>query len=292
MSHAAFSGGSAMRLGAYLPALAIFLGAAPSSCSSCFEGKQVKPRAEFAWDFTDFDVLDAAFEGHVALELNLLERIADPDDAKKLHDFGRDEGSSLAQTRELLDNAIGEAEAGLQKKWSRRELVLRMVSASLAAPFYEPDEGRRADDTDDDSRYDRASIAESVEQLRQSYPDRADTLPDLEKLQADAKKAEEKGESGSTGMEVVCHFRMAYTDRRPEGDFKTKKDLELALLRVEPMKASVRLVYEIVTPGGVSEKANSDPVLALEVITLKFECDGEKWKAVSEAEADDDMGEE
>lgn len=287
MSHAAFSGWIAIRTGVCLPVLAMAVATAPGSCSCRFDAK---PRGEFAWDFSDLEVLNAADEGAFALDLNLLERIADPDDAKKLRDFGRDAGSSLAQTRELVDSAIRDAESGLQSKWPRQKLTLRMVSASLVAPFYDPEEGKRADDVGSEDRLNRASIAESVEQLRESYPDLAATLPDVEKLKAEAKKADESGESDIAV--IVSHFRMAYTDHCPEGEFKTKKDLEVALLRIEPMTASIRLVYEVISPGGPPRKTNSDPVLAVEVVTLRFEYDGDKWKAIDETDIGDETDDE
>lgn len=281
MSHAAFSGWAAIRTGVCLPSLVIAFAMPPSSCSCRFG---VKPSGEFGWDFSDIEVLEAARDGSIALDLNLLERIADFEDAQKLHDFGRDEGSSLAQTRELVDSVIREAEAGLQKKWPQQKLILSLVSASLVAPFYDPDEGKQSDDVDGHIRLDRSYIAESIERLRESYPALAATLPDVEKLKTDAKKAEEAGDSGIAAIDLVAHFRMAYTDERPDGEFKTRKEIELALLRTNPMKATLRLVYEVVAPKGKVNEAIADPVLAVEVVTLRFEYDGEQWKAITEAE--------
>ncbi len=285
MFHAAFTGWAAIRTGVCLPILAIALASAPGSCSCRFGAN---PPGEFGWDFSDIEVLEAAAEGGTALELNLIERIAPPDDAKRLHDFGRDNDSSLARARELVDNAFRDAEGGLQAKWPKGKLTLRMIDLSLVAPLYDPAPPEIISDEEDVQRYDRDHLAESIEQLRAMYPDRAAALPEVEKLNADAEKAEEGQEPEIASFDVVFHFRLAYTDQRPAGEFKSKKELELALLSTDPMTATLRLVYEIVGPPGKGKDAVKDPVLALEVVTRRFEFNGERWKAADNAEPVDE----
>lgn len=57
MSHAAFSGWAAIPSRIYLLALVIAFATPPRSCACRFDAK---PRGEFGWDFSDFDVLEEA----------------------------------------------------------------------------------------------------------------------------------------------------------------------------------------------------------------------------------------
>ena len=283
MSHAAFSGWAGVRTSVCLPAMVIAFATTPSSCSSCFN---IWPLLDLG-DLGDLEVIEAAADWDEAFELNVIERIAVPADAKRLHDFGRDEGSSLARARELVDNAVRQAEADLKQKWPRAELRVRLANVSGVVPFSELD---YSNDMDDAQRLDRAYVADFVEQLISRHPDGAATLRDPTKVRADAEKAEKDDEKAPT-IDMIIHFRMAYSDKRPDGDFESKEKLERALLKIEPMTMTARMVYEVTGPQYRERIPVEDPVLALEVVTLRFEYDGQQWKAVAEAEPDQDAAE-
>ncbi|HJT34624.1 MAG TPA: hypothetical protein VJ783_21520, partial [Pirellulales bacterium] len=274
MSHAASSGGAGMRLGVYLPALAIVFAAAPSSCSSCL-------KLELNFDFSGLEPMKSAFDLYAATELLMLERVVRPDDAKLLHDFGREDDSTLAQARKVVDDGARNAEADLQKKWPDAKLVARMVSLSLVIPAY----GLGEDIVEEEIVHlDQEHLPEIVKSLRDMYPDIAATLPPPAKV--DDEEAADAETVDTASIEIVARMRMAET-ARPVGEFKTDGELQRALLSEEPMTAALRIVYEVIAPAHQLRGNSRDPLLSVEVVTLRFEYDGEKWRAVSDADNDE-----
>lgn len=273
MSHAAFSGRAGMRLGLYLPALAIFFAAAPSSCSSCLN-------LDLDFDFSGLEPLHSAFDLHAATELLMLERAVRPDDARLLHNFGREDESTLAQARKVVDDGVRNAEAELQKKWPGAKLVARMVSVSLVTSFYELGEDFGEEEI---VHLDQEHLGEIVKSLSDTYPDIATTLPRPAKAENDEKAADTDAVD-TAGIEMFARMRMVDTKSRPVGEFKTDEELQRALLSEEPMTAALRIVYEIIAPAHQLRGNSRDPLLSLEVVTLRFENDGSQWRAVVKAE--------
>ena len=280
MSHAAFSGWAAIRTGVCLPALAIVFATAPSSCTSCF-------KLDLNLGFSGIEPMQSGFDLYAATELLMLERVVRPDDAKQLHDFGREECSSLAQARKIVDNGVRDVEVALQEKWPNAKLAARMVNISLAIPFYAAES--EEDFTDDEPEIERLGqdrLAETVKSLGEMYPDLAASLPQPANVEKNHRSTDD-GTEGSAGIVILGRMRIAFTNARPEGEFENDEEIQRALLSEEPMTAALRIVYEVIAPADQLKRSFHDPLLAIEVITLHFEYDGSQWRAAVEPEPHD-----
>lgn len=263
-------GPGACRLG--LPALILFVSAAPGGCTGCHM---------FDLDLSGLATIESLTDIYTAAQLNLLGRLVDGPAARKLHDFGRNEKTpSLRQTRELFDKAVDDAERELRKKWPRATPKLRMVSASFVLSLY--DDGPAADAVSDHSRerLQKAALADEIADLKEQYPAQANDLPDAESLPKRDGSDDGSDDSPDDTIDLLGHLKFRFSNERPPGKFKDDEELERARLPTNPHTAKFRMVYELMADDADRRDSTGEQVLAVAVVKLSFAFHGEQWEQV------------
>jgi hypothetical protein len=273
---ASFDGSGRFRV--YLPALMLFVGAAPGGCPGC----------HFNLDLSGLEAMQAAWDIHSASQLHMLGRLVAGPGEKKLQEFGRAHATSgLSQAREAFDKAVGDAERDLRQKWPGTGAKVRMLSESLALAMYDDDLAMAMDFSDDEHLdLDNEHLYEFLQSISQAYPDIANDLPDAESLRMRVVKNENGLGSPDAAIALVTHFQMASTDQRPPGEFASAEQLERARLRTDPFRATFRIVYEMMADTSDRRKPPREPVVTMEVVTLVFEYRGERWELVRDKQDD------
>jgi hypothetical protein len=120
-------------------------------------------------------------------------------------------------------------------------------------------------------------VRELVAGLRERYPEHGKHLPEPEKMVLPEKPTARP----KPRIELIAHFRMNWTER-PEGEFENHADMIRATMRNNPPKVNVRIVYEVLNHN--AKTVDDDPVLSIEVVTLRFGYRDERWEALAEAD--------
>lgn len=146
--------------------------------------------------------------------------------------------------------------------------------------FYDDHSAPDADSSHGRERLKKATLADAVAMLKAEYPDQAKDLPDADSLPNGDSQDDNSDDALDDVIELLGHFQLRNTNKRPPGEFQTAEQLEKARLRSDPFTATFRMVYELIADDADRRDFTGEPVLAVEVVTLSFEFHGEKWEQV------------